>query len=72
VTGPPIYEARETGQIRDRGGTPPFSLEIHELRDDGRTFCGNMPVDWTRKTMDLERLGQGAVTCKACARFTGH
>jgi hypothetical protein len=47
----------------ERGGTPPFILEIQELRDDGRPVCGPKPKSWQGKPMDLVPLGQRSVTC---------
>jgi hypothetical protein len=70
VTGPPIYEAPHTGQIRKADAVGQrSSLEIHDLGTDGRrTLCGNMPVPGKV----LQPLGRGPVTCGACAGHTGH
>ena len=72
MTGPGIYQANETGQMRERGATTGFELEIHELRDDDLPLCGPRPDSWRGKPMDLVRLGAGPVTCGLCARITGH
>ena len=75
MTGPPIYEADETGQMREGGAigaVADFELEIHELRDDGQPRCGPKPDSWRGKPMRLVDLGRGWVTCKRCAQITGN
>jgi hypothetical protein len=72
MKGPPIYEVEETGQMSEVGASRPFKLEIHELRDDGQPRCGPKPDSWRRKPMRLVELGREWVTCKSCARITGH
>ena len=72
MTGPAIYQANETGQMREASATTGFMLEIHELRDDGHPVCGRKPDSWRDKKMRLVALGAGPVTCASCARITGH
>lgn len=43
MTGLPIYQADETGQMRMLGAVGPWELEIHELGDDGQPLCGAKP-----------------------------
>ena len=67
MTGPPIYTANETGQIREVESKK-SRLEIHELAGNGLPLCGNTPAP----AKLLAKLGQGFVTCGSCAGFTGH
>jgi len=66
VTGRPIYQAKETGQIRR--GAARSELQIHELGDHGMPRCGNRPAPGKK----LVKLGRGPVTCGSCAGQTGH
>ena len=70
MTGPSIYDASDTGQMREAGAAAGFRLDIHELRDDGLPVCGPKPDSWQGKNMALVELGPGSVTCKSCAKIT--
>jgi hypothetical protein len=72
MTGPAIYQAAETGQMREAGAVSGFVLEIHELRDDGQPRCGPKPDSWRGNPMSLVKLCRGWVTCRRCAGITGH
>jgi hypothetical protein len=72
MTRAAIYQAEETGQMREAGATTGFVLEIHELRDDGLPVCGPKPDSYQGKPMVLVPLGRRPVTCRSCARITGH
>jgi len=74
MPGAPIYRADETVQVRERGYSGPldWELEVHEMRHDGEPRCGPKPRHWQGKAMDPVPLGPGYVTCKSCARITGH
>jgi hypothetical protein len=73
MTGPAIYQAGDTGQMRlVTAKATSGSLELHELRDDGLPLCGPKPESWQGKQMQLVSLGAGPVTCQLCARITAH
>jgi hypothetical protein len=66
------YEADETGRIQRLGDTSGFELETHQLNADGQPRCGQRAKPWGDYTMRLKKLGPGVVTCKGCARVSGH
>ncbi len=72
MTGATIYQADESGQMREAAATTGFLLEIHELRHDRLPLCGPKPDSWRGRTMLLVKLGRGPVTCGSCARISGH
>ena len=71
MTGPPIYQADDTGQMREVGAVDGFVLQVHELSDDGRPRCGRKPDTWRGRPMALVKLGRSSVTCRRCAQITG-
>ena len=73
MTRSPIYHTTtDRGQMREVGTTANFELEIHELGDNGEPLCGPKRDSWRGEKMVLVVIGPGPVTCKSCARITGH
>lgn len=70
MTGPPIYQADDTAQMREAGATDGSGLQVHELRDDGQPLCGRKPDRWRGRPMRLVPLGRSSVTYRRCAQIT--
>ena len=72
MTGPPIYQADDTGQMRLAATAhEPNGLRVHELRPDtGLPLCGPKRDTWQGQPMNLVRLGRESVTCLRCAQIT--
>jgi hypothetical protein len=54
-----------------RAGDSTSTLEIHEMRADGKPLCGPKPRRWMGYTMLTAKMGPGPVTCSACAKIRG-